>query len=467
MKSKTSKLLHRISGRPMLSYAISAAATLRPDNLVVVVGHQKEQVLEFLEDLGAGVSIAEQAEQRGTGHAVQCGLEALPELAGEVVVTYGDVPLLEGETLVKLVAEHRSAAAGVTILTATVPNPQGYGRIVREDGQVTRIVEQRDATPQEAAIHEINSGIYVFDAAVLRAGLEQVTDSNEQGEFYLTDVVAFSRSIGRPVAAMQIDDVVQTQGVNNRVELAEMNREHNLRVCRHWMMEGVTIIDPATTWIDDDVDLAPDVTLLPGTQLHGATSVEEGATIGPDTTLTDCTVGAGAIVFRAHGNLAIIGENASVGPYSYMRPGTELGAGGKIGGFVETKNAHIGDGAKVPHLTYCGDAEIGEGANIGAGTIFANYDGVGKHKTHVGKHSFVGSNSVLVAPVDIADGAYVAAGSAVTDEVPPGELAVARGRQRNIKGWVAKRRPGTKTEAAAEAATAAKKRGNEHMGDAR
>jgi bifunctional UDP-N-acetylglucosamine pyrophosphorylase/glucosamine-1-phosphate N-acetyltransferase len=195
--------------------------------------------------------------------------------------------------------------------------------------------------------------------------------------------------------------------------------------------------------------------------------VEEGATIGPDTTLTDCTVGAGAIVFRAHGNLAIIGENASVGPYSYMRPGTELGAGGKIGGFVETKNAHIGDGAKVPHLTYCGDAEIGEGANIGAGTIFANYDGVGKHKTHVGKHSFVGSNSVLVAPVDIADGAYVAAGSAVTDEVPPGELAVARGRQRNIKGWVAKRRPGTKTEAAAEAATAAKKRGNEHMGDAR
>ncbi len=454
MKSATSKLLHEVAGRPMLSYAVAAASALRPDHLVVVVGQLKEQVLAALEAFGAGVETAEQPEPLGTGHAVACGLRDLGDLTGEVVVTYGDVPLLEGDTLVDLVSTHRRESAGVTILTADVPEPDGYGRIVRDHGEVTRIVEHRDASPAEREIHEINSGIYVFDAQILRAGLAGLTTDNHQGEQYLTDVVTYCRSVGGRVATMQIADTIQTEGVNTRVELARMNAVRNRRLCEKWMLAGVTIIDPATTWLHDSVDLAPDVTILPGTHLYGATSVSSGATIGPDTTLVDCVVGENATVIRTHGQLAEIGPGASVGPFSYMRPGTILEAGSKVGAFVETKNAHIGEGAKVPHLTYCGDAEIGEGANIGAGTIFANYDGVGKYRTTVGRHSFVGSDSVLVAPASIADGAYVAAGSTITNPVGPGELAVARGQQRNIAGWVARKRAGTKTEEAAQAALA-------------
>jgi bifunctional UDP-N-acetylglucosamine pyrophosphorylase/glucosamine-1-phosphate N-acetyltransferase len=454
MKSATSKLLHEVAGRPMLSYAVAAASALRPEHLVVVVGQMKEQVLHALAAFGEGVETAEQPEPKGTGDAVACGLRGLDDLAGEVVVTYGDVPLLEGETLVGLVETHRREAAGVTILTADVPDPAGYGRVVRANGEVVRIVEHRDATPEEQAITEINSGIYVFDSRVLREGLSTLTTHNDQGELYLTDIVTYCRGAGGRVATMQIADTIQTQGVNTRVELARMNAVRNQRLCEKWMLEGVTIIDPATTWLHDSVDLAADVTILPGTHLYGATSVASGATIGPDTTLVDCVVGEGATVVRAHGQLAEIGPGASVGPFSYMRPGTILEAGAKVGAFVETKNAHIGEGAKVPHLTYCGDAEIGSGANIGAGTIFANYDGVGKYKTSVGKASFVGSDSVLVAPVTIADGAYIAAGSTITNPVGPGELGVARGQQRNIPGWVARRRAGTSTEEAAQAALA-------------
>ncbi len=452
MKSTKSKMLHEVCGKSMLSYAVAAAQTLNPDHLVVVVGHMKEQVLAHLEHLSIPITTAEQPEMLGTGHAVRCGLDAVPQLQGEVVVTYGDVPLLTGQTLTDLVAQHRAEGAGVTVLTAELEDPSGYGRIIREGDEVVRIVEQRDGTAEELAVHEINSGIYVFDAEVLAAGLGTLQTDNKQGEQYLTDVIAYARSQGRRVAARITTDVVQTRGVNNRVELAELNREMNLRICRKWMEAGVTIIDPATTWIHDSVDLAEDVTILPGTQLQGATSIATGAVIGPDTTLTDVEVGEGATVVRTHASLAIIGPDTSVGPFSYLRPGTELGTGGKIGAFVETKNAVIGDGAKVPHLTYCGDATIGEGANIGAGTIFANYDGLAKHHTTIGRHSFVGSNSVLVAPVEIADGAYVAAGSTVTSGVGPGELGVCRAQQRNIRGWVARKRSGTKTDEAAQTA---------------
>lgn len=455
MKSARSKLLHEVAGRPMLSYAVSAAAALSPDHLVVVIGHLREQVKDLLTTLDAAVELAVQENPNGTGDAVSCGLRGLPALTGEVVVTYGDVPLLEAETLQRLVAQHRAEQAGVTILTAELDNPHGYGRILRSGGEVVRIVEERDATPTEREVREINSGIYVFDAETLTAGLASLTTHNDQGELYLTDVITYCRQAGGRVRTLQTTDLYQTRGVNNRVELAEMNRERNRRICEKWMLDGVTIVDPATTWIHDSVELAPDVTLLPGTQLHGATKVSEGATIGPDTTLLDCEVGVDATVVRTHAQLAAIGPGATVGPFSYLRPGTVLAASSKVGAFVETKNAQLGVGAKVPHLTYCGDAVIGEGANIGAGTIFANYDGVGKYKTTVGSHSFVGSDSVLVAPVTIGDGAYVAAGSAVTDEVGPGELAVARGRQRNIPGWVEKRREGTKTDAAARAALAA------------
>lgn len=337
----------------------------------------------------------------------------------------------------------------MTILTAEVTNPYGYGRIIRESGEVTGIVEERDATEDQRQIREINSGIYVFDAGVLRDGLASLSDNNNQGELYLTDVAPYARRVGRRVVTQQLADTVQTEGVNTRVDLAAMNAEANRRLCEKWMLAGVTIVDPATTWLHDSVELEPDVTILPGTHLYGATTIRTGATVGPDTTLVDCEVGENATVVRAHAQLATIGPAATVGPYSYMRPGTILSAGAKVGAFVETKNAQLGAGAKVPHLTYCGDAVIGEGANIGAGTIFANYDGVGKYTTTVGAHSFVGSDSVLVAPVDIADGSYVAAGSTITAPVGPGELAVSRGKQRNVPGWVERRRAGTKTEQAA------------------
>ncbi len=454
MKSARSKLLHEVAGRPMLSYAVHAANAVRPDRRVVVVGQMKEQVVAALGTIDATIETAEQPAPKGTGDATAHGLRALGDIEGEIVVTMGDVPLLQGETLIELVSRHRETAAAMTILTAEVPNPHGYGRIVRDGDEVVAIVEQKDATEEQRQIREINSGIYVFDAEVLREGLASLNDDNNQGELYLTDLAGYARSIGRSVSTQLLHDTIQAEGVNTRVDLAAINAEANRRLCEKWMLAGVTIVDPATTWLHDSVDLAPDVTLLPGTQLYGATSILSGATIGPDTTLVDCEVDEGATVVRAHGQLAIIGPGASVGPYSYMRPGTVLEAGAKVGAFVETKNAHLGEGAKVPHLTYCGDAEIGEGANIGAGTIFANYDGVGKYKTTVGAHSFVGSDSVLVAPVDIADGSYVAAGSTVTAPVGPGELAVARGKQRNIPGWVERKRAGTKTEAAARDAAA-------------
>ncbi|WP_260465073.1 bifunctional UDP-N-acetylglucosamine diphosphorylase/glucosamine-1-phosphate N-acetyltransferase GlmU [Arachnia propionica] len=450
MKSRRSKLLHEVCGRSMLSYAVSAAAALNPAHLVVVVGHQRVQVAEHLESLNETVTTAVQEQQLGTGHAVSCALAGLPEFDGEVVVTYGDVPLLTGETLQRLVTLHRADHNAVTVLTAEVDDPTGYGRIVRTEGRVTGIVEHRDATDDQRRIREINSGIYVFDAATLRAGLGQLTTDNAQGEQYLTDVLRFAHDRGQSVGAMVTDDIWQTEGVNDRLQLARMNQELNRRILERWMLEGVTVVDPATTWVDIDVDLAQDVTLLPGTTLQGATTVGVGATIGPDTTLADVEVGADAEVIRTHGSLAIIGEGAVVGPYSYLRPGTQLAARGKIGAFVETKNAVIGEGSKVPHLAYVGDAVIDEGANIGAGTIFANYDGINKSMTHIGRSVFIGSNSVLVAPVDVADGAFVAAGSTVTDDVPAGGLAVARGRQYVAEDWVPKRRPGSKAAQAAE-----------------
>lgn len=453
MKSAKSKLLHEVAGKSMLSFAISAAAALDPQHLVVVVGHQREQVLEHVEQLSESVSTAVQAEQLGTGHAVACGLAGLGELSGEVVVTYGDVPMLTGETLRELVAVHRSQFNQITVLSAVVADPTGYGRIVRNGETVARIVEHRDASDAERTINEINSGIYVFDAKVLAHGLANLKTDNAQGEQYLTDVIGVCNREGGRVGAFIIDDIWQTEGVNDRVQLARMGQEMNRRILDRWMLAGVTIVDPTSTWIDVDVDLAQDVTLLPGTILQGATSVATDAVIGPDTTLMDVEVGAGAQVIRTHGSFAVIGDGATVGPFSYLRPGTELGAKGKIGAFVETKNAVIAAGAKVPHLAYAGDAIIDEGANVGAGTIFANYDGANKSSTHVGKNAFIGSNSVLVAPVDIGDGAFVAAGSTVTDDVPPGDLAVARGRQHNADGWIAKTRPGSKWHIAAQAAS--------------
>ena len=398
--------------------------------------------------------VAVQEQRLGTGHAVSCGLAALPaELTGPVLVSYGDVPLLESGTLAGLAAEHTAAGAAVTMLTSELADPTGYGRVLRDpDGAVSRIVEQVDATDEQLRVGEVNSGVYTFDAPFLRSALDRLRPANGQGELYLTDLIAIAREDGLPVHARRCPDHWQVTGVNDRVQLAEVRAELNRRLLRAWMLAGVTIIDPASTWIDVQVELKPDVVLLPGTQLHGATAVADGARIGPDTTLTDCVIGRGASVIRTHGTEATIGPDASVGPFAYLRPGARLGEQGKIGTFVEVKNADIGAGSKVPHLTYVGDASVGEHSNIGASSVFVNYDGVRKQRTIVGSHVRTGSDNTFVAPLRIGDGAYTGAGTVVRDDVPPGALAVSAGAQRTIEGWVARKRPGT---AAAEAAARA------------
>ncbi|TQN49010.1 bifunctional UDP-N-acetylglucosamine pyrophosphorylase/glucosamine-1-phosphate N-acetyltransferase [Humibacillus xanthopallidus] len=457
MKSTIPKVLHTIGGRSLVGHALRAARGIGPEHLAVVVRHERDRVAEHVLEHDPDVLIADQDEVKGTGRAVECALEALPQgLEGTVVVTYGDVPLLTSETLHGLVAVHEASHDAVTLITATLPDPTGYGRVLRDgDGAVAAIVEQKDATDEQRAIGEVNSGLYAFDAVLLRSALAEVGTDNVQGEKYLTDVIAVARARGLGVRAYPVDDLWQTEGVNDKVQLARLGAELNRRTVEAAMREGAIVIDPATTWIDADVTIGPDTVVHPGTQILGATSIGRDCVIGPDTTLHDCEVDDGASVVRTQAELAEIGPGATVGPFSYLRPGTRLGAGGKIGGFVETKNAQIADGAKVPHLSYCGDATVGPGANIGAGTIFANYDGVTKGHTTVGAYSFIGSNSVIVAPRTIGDGAYVAAGSAVVSDVDPGQLAVTRAQQRNIDGWVARRRAGTKTDEAARAAQAA------------
>ncbi|MCU1538764.1 MAG: glucosamine-phosphate N-acetyltransferase [Humibacillus sp.] len=457
MKSAIPKVLHTIGGRSLVGHALRAARGIGPEHLVVVVRHERDRVAEHVLEHDPDVLVADQDDVKGTGRAVECGLEVLPDdLAGTVVVTYGDVPLLSSQVLHELVAVHEAGGDAMTIVAATMDDPTGYGRLLRDEtGAVAAVVEQKDATDEQRAIREVNSGIYAFDATLLRSALAEVGTDNAQGEKYLTDVVAVARSRGVTVRAHVVDDLWQTEGVNDKVQLARLGGELNRRTVEAAMRAGAIVIDPATTWIDADVTIGPDTVVHPGTQILGASTIGSDCVIGPDTTLRDVEVADGASVVRTQAELAQIGPGATVGPFSYLRPGTTLGAEGRIGGFVETKNAQIGDGAKVPHLTYCGDATVGDGANIGAGTIFANYDGLIKTRTTVGAQSFVGSNSVIVAPRVIGDGAYVAAGSAVTSDVGPGQLAVTRAQQRNVDGWVARRRPGTATDEAARAAIAA------------
>ncbi len=458
MKSATPKVLHSVAGRTLLGHVVEAAAAAEPEHLMVVVGHGRDQVTAHLAEVAPWVLTVVQKEQNGTGHAVRV---ALAELAargadlgsGPVVVLTGDTPLLTGPTVVELVESHVSHGSSATMLTAYLDDPTGYGRIVRDaEGHVTAIVEHRDATPDQLDITEINSGMYAFDGQRLTESLAAITTQNAQGEEYLTDVIAILRAGSHRVSAAVVDDPMEILGVNDRVQLAEAGAIMRDRINVHWMTEGVTIVDPGSTWIDVDVEIAADVTLAPQTVLRGPTTIETGAHIGPGTTLIACEVGPDAEVRHTWAELAVIGARATVGPFTYLRPGTTLGADTKAGAYVEIKNSQIGDGAKVPHLSYVGDAEVGEGTNIGASTVVVNYDGQDKHRTVIGREVRIGSDTMLVAPVTIGDGAYTAAGSVITDDVPPGALGVGRGKQRNIRGWVQRRRAGS---ASAEAARAA------------
>jgi len=464
MKSALPKVLHPIAGRPLLWHAVAAARGLDPQHLLVVIGHGREQVAGYLAEAEPEAVPVVQDRQLGTGHAVRTALSSVDELDGTVVVTYGDVPLLTTETLAELIAAHTASSAGATVLTAQLPDPAGLGRIVRSpDGLLASIVEEKDATAEQRAITEVNSGIYVFDGKLLRAALGQLSTANAQGEEYLTDVIGILRADGQSVAAVPAADPDQTLGVNDRVQLAQVGRLLNERLLEQWMRAGVTVVDPATTRVDTTVVLEPDVVLQPGTRLEGDTVIRTGAVIGPDCTLRDTEVGAGAVIWYAVARGARIGADATIGPYVSLRPGTTLADGVHVGTFVEMKNAEVGPGTKVPHLSYVGDAAIGEQSNIGAATVTVNYDGISKHRTVIGSHVRTGSGNMFVAPVTVGDGAYTAAGSVITDDVPAGAMGVSRARQRNIAGWVERRRAGT---AAAEAAARAREQSEQDAGDA-
>ena len=421
---------------------------------MVVAGHGREQVGAEAVRYKPDAAVVVQDRQAGTGHAVRMVIEALGVMPGVVLVTYGDMPLLRGQTLAALVREHAAAGNAVTVLTAR-PGPADFGRIVRDGrGALVEIVEYADATPEQRAIDEVNSGCYAFDGALLADAIKRVATDNAQGQEYLTDVVAILRGDGHPVGAILAADPGEIQGVNDRVQLAQVRRAYNSRLLEGWMRAGVTIVDPAATWIDVDVTIGQDTEIGPYTQLEGAHRDRRGR---------DDRTGLPAPGHHGRGPCRggprglpcgpRSGPDATVGPYAYLRPGTRIGAGAHIGCHVELKNSVVGAGAKVPHLSYVGDADIGERANIGAATIFSNYDGVAKHHTTVGADVFTGSDTILVAPVTIGEGAYTAAGSVITEDVPAGALGVARGRQHNSEGWVERRRPGT--PAAAQARRAA------------
>jgi len=453
MKSATPKVLHSVAGRSLLGHVLHAVDHLQPSELRIVVGSGREAVESHVAQIAPNATTVFQEHRGGTGHAAQLALAGnTPK--GTVLVLAGDTPLLSGDSLAQFVAAHAAGQFAASVLTAEHPEPTGYGRIIRDDSdELLRIVEEKDATDDEKFIFEINSGVYAFDGEKLAASIGKLTNANAQGELYLTDVIGILKSAGESIAAIMIDDFTETLGVNDRVQLAESAAMLRDRINEQWMRAGVTIIDPTTTWIDSTVALSQDVTLHPGTALFGSTKIATGAVIGPRTTLKDCVVKEGASVLESIATETVIGEGAVVGPFTYLRAGTQLGDSTKAGAFVEMKNAVVGAGSKVPHLSYVGDATIGEGSNIGAATIFVNYDGVEKHHTTVGDQVRIGSDTMLVAPVSIGDGAYTAAGSVITEDVPAGAIGVGRAKQRNVLDWVLRKRAGSKSAQAAEAST--------------
>ncbi|MFM7542628.1 MAG: bifunctional UDP-N-acetylglucosamine diphosphorylase/glucosamine-1-phosphate N-acetyltransferase GlmU [Actinomycetales bacterium] len=448
MKSTRPKVLHEIAGATLISHVLTATKGLKPIELRVVVGAAADEVKLEINQIYPGAKTVLQEVRSGTGDAVRRALTKSD--SGKVLVCAADTPLITTETLAALVAAHGKSGAAATVLTTEVPDPTGYGRIVRDVGKLTKIVEERDAIESERELNEINTGVYIFEIEKLFNSLAGLSNSNSQGEAYLTDVIAILKGKGESVATYEAHDFTEFLGINDRSQLADVSAIYRDRINEALMLSGVTIVDPQSTWIDLSVEIASDVRVEPGTALRGNSKISSGAVLGPRTTLVDCKVGAGAHILESHCESSEIGAGAKVGPYAHLRSGTILAGDVKVGSFVEMKNAEVGTGSKVPHLSYVGDAKIGKESNIGAATIFVNYDGVEKHETKVGDHVRIGSDSMLIAPVSIGDGAYTAAGSVIDEDVPAGALGIGRARQVNILGWVLKKRKGTKSAAAAE-----------------
>jgi bifunctional UDP-N-acetylglucosamine pyrophosphorylase/glucosamine-1-phosphate N-acetyltransferase len=441
MRSGRVKVLHEALGAPLLEHLLRALAAAGARPVSVVVGHQAEAVEQAF--AGRGLVFVRQDPPLGTGHALLAAREAFAaNAAGSLLVVNGDLPLLRGETLRRLLEAHAASGAAATLLTALLPDPGAYGRVVRAaQGRVSRIVEARDATPEERAIREVNAGVYVFAVGPLLEALNGLRPQNAQGEFYLTDVVGMLTGAGQQVAGFAAEDAAEAAGVNSRAELAEASRVLRERRNAELMAAGAALEDPQSTWIGLDVVVEPDAVIRPFTLLEGRTVVRSGAAVGPWARLVDTEVGAGAqILDHCLLRECVVGEGASVGPFAHIRPESVIGVKAKVGNFVELKKTRLGEGSKAPHLSYLGDAVIGPRVNVGAGTITCNYDGVHKHPTHIEEGAFIGSDSTLVAPVRIGAGAYVAAGSTITEDVPGNALALGRSRQVVKEGWAQQRR---------------------------
>ncbi len=436
MKSALPKVLHRVGGKPMLAHVLAAAKQAGAARCVTVIGFGAAAVEE---QIGPASEFVIQAEQLGTGHAVMQAKAALGDYAGTVMVLCGDTPLLTADLLGRLHAAHREAGAAATVLTAKMADPGAYGRVIRDGaGRVAKIVEQKDASPAELAVNEINTGIYCFECQPLLAALDGLTCDNKQGEYYLTDVIGMFVAQGAKVWALTAEDDRDTLGINSRLQLAEAEKILRRRKLKELMDSGVTIMDPDSTFIDAGVSIAADTVIYPFTWLEGATTIGSGCAVGPNTRLTDTTVGDNTTIHFSYAHECMVGNGVTVGPYVHLRPASALADGVKVGNFVEIKNSSVGRGSKVPHLSYIGDTDMGSGVNIGSGTITVNYDGKKKHRTVIEDGAFIGCNTNLVAPVTVGRGSYIGAGSTITKDVPPDALGVARARQANIEGWVIK-----------------------------
>jgi bifunctional UDP-N-acetylglucosamine pyrophosphorylase/glucosamine-1-phosphate N-acetyltransferase len=438
MSSSVPKVLHEVCGRPMIAWPIAAAREAGVGRICVIVSPDRD-LSQVLPD---GTETVVQPEPDGTGGALRAAAEIVRE-SSILVVLSGDHPLISAEIIRELIATHRDSGAAATVMTTEMDDPGSYGRIIRDEaGDVERIVEAKkpgDATPEQLAIREVNAGTYVFDADALADALSRLTNDNAQGEYYLGDVLPLLRESGLRIAAYPAPDPGVNLGVNDRADLARANDEARRRILTAHMKAGVTIEDPSATWIDVDVRIEADATILPGTSLRGETSIGSGSTIGPMTTLVDASVGSGATVTHSYLTSCEVADQATVGPFTYLRPDARLGEGAKAGSFVEIKNSEIGRGAKVPHLSYIGDAEVGDGTNLGASTVTANYDGRNKNRTKIGKNVHTGVDTTFVAPVEVGDDAYTGAGSVITDDIPPGALGIARAEQENVEDYAAKK----------------------------